>query len=223
MKDIGPLPSDRARLIQSLWQDARREADQITAKAQAEAQKILEESNSFRKLEMGRSLERARLEAGPHVSRIINQARRRAMQTLLECRYSFLDSCYDEALKLSSGARSPGKETRSSLHDLLRPAMSALGDLQHVEIKLNPADMASARSILEEKGTPFDLAGDENISGGALVKGCGGDLVADNTIEARLSALKKLPPIELLKMINPGKSKRGASQPVPPHPGRNRE
>ncbi len=203
MKDPEALPSDRARLIKSLWQDARREADQLVAKAQTEANKLLEDNVSFREREMALSSERAQMEAKPQVSRILNRARSRARQFLLEGRYAFLSSCFDEALQLAARDDDLREETRSALPCLLAQALSVMGDREHIQVTLNPADMECARLLLEEKGTSFDLIADENICGGAMVKGNDGSIVADNTLEARLGALRKMPPIDLLKMINP--------------------
>jgi len=207
MNDPGAPASGRGRLIESLWQDARREADQCVTKAEAEAEKLLEDNASFREHEVALSSEKARQEADPHVARILNQARGRARQLLLEGRYSFLDSCFDEALRLATGNDGFREEVRSSFPHLLTQALSVLGNREDMEISVNPADVANARSILDETGTSFNLVADESTCGGVMIRTNGGSIVADSTLEARLSALRKAPPIDLLKMINPGEDR----------------
>jgi len=207
MNDPGASASGRGRLSESLWKDARREADQCVAKAQAEAEKLLEDNASFREREAALSSEKAHKEAKPRVSRILNQARSRSRQLLLEGRYSFLDSCFDEALRLATGNDGFREEVRSSFPRLLTQALSVLGNRENMEISVNPADVANARSILDETGTTFNLVVDENTGGGVRVRANGGSIVADSTLEARLSALRNAPPIDLLKMLNPGEDR----------------
>ena len=138
---------------------------------------------------------------------ILNRARGRARQILLEERYSFLNSCFDEAMELITGSNAFQKRVRSSFSPLLKQALSVLGNQESMKIILNPVDMEDARSILDGKGTSFDLVADENTRGGVILKGDCGSIVADSSLEARLSALRKRPPIDLLKMIRPGEDR----------------
>ncbi len=207
MNDETPSASGRGRLIESLWRDAKREADQCIARAKTEARKLLEDTALFREREMAQSSEKAEREAKPHVAMILNQARGRARQILLEGRYSFLNSCFDEVLGLITGNNALQERVRSSFSPLLEQALSALGNQDSVEILLNPVDMEKARSVLDGTGTAFDLVTDENIRGGAMLKGNCGSLVADSTLETRMSVLRKRPPIDLLQMIHPGEDR----------------
>jgi vacuolar-type H+-ATPase subunit E/Vma4 len=196
--------SRRDRLIESLWQDARREADQYIARAQAEVRKLLEDSVSFRETEMARSTENARIRATPQVAMILNQARNRTRLLLLEGCYSFLNSCFDDAMESVTGKNGLDKRVRSSFPALLAQALSVLENQGSMEITMNPADMEKARSILDGKGTSFNLVADEATLGGVRLKGDSGSFVVDSTLEARMSALRTTPPLDILKMVRPG-------------------
>jgi vacuolar-type H+-ATPase subunit E/Vma4 len=202
MSDAETSASGRERLIESLWQDARREADQILLKARSEAKKLIEDVGLFREQEMAFASKKARDEALPHVSRILNHAQSRARQLNLEGRHIFLHSCFDEVLELVTRDSSNSEAVRASFPHLLRQALDVLDGLDDIEIILNPLDMEKARLLLHEAEFTFELVADEKILGGALLKAKNGSMIVDGTIEGRMSALKETPPVDVLKLIS---------------------
>ena len=72
MIDNGASASGRDRLFESLWRDAKREVEKNLQKAQEDADKLIEDSGLFREREMALCAEKARDEAMPQVSRILN-------------------------------------------------------------------------------------------------------------------------------------------------------
>lgn len=195
--------SSRDRLIDSLWLDARREASQELQQAQAEADRLMEESRLFGEQQMALASETAEEEAMPNVSRILNQAYNRARQLVLDGRYAFLESCFDEVLETIQHDNSFRKNARAALPHLLRQVVNVLEGREDIKILLNPDDRESARLILEEMKIKPDLVPDKNISGGVMLRTRDGAIIVDNTIEGRLGVLREASPIELLKLIGP--------------------
>jgi len=193
--------SSRQRLIESLWEDARREAQQQVEKARSEAGNLIEESRQFFEKQMALADMKAREEALPHVSRTLNQARNRTRQFVLEERLGFLNSCLDEVAGRVTREKGFVKKVRAAFEYLLGDALSAMGDAGKIEGIVNPLDAARARGILVEKGIDYDLTEGGNITGGVLLRAREGTMVVDNTIEGRLGTLRETPPVDLLRLI----------------------
>jgi vacuolar-type H+-ATPase subunit E/Vma4 len=201
MSDGGAPGSGRDRLMVSLWQNARREAEQDLQKARAEADKLMEESRQFQEREMILSNEKARDEAMPQVSRIMNRAHNRVRKLILEGRYAFLDSCFDGVLGLTAGESVFRESVRSALPQMFKQALAVMNGRDDIEILLNPDDMDNGRALLKKTGFGFELVSDEEIYGGVMLRVKGGSMIVDNTIKGRLSALRETPPVDLLAMI----------------------
>ena len=198
--------SSRQRLIESLWEDARREAHQRVEKAHSEAENLIGESRRFFERQMTLADMKAREEALPHVSRTLNQARNRTRQFVLEERLGFLNSCLDEVAGKTSREETFAKKARAAFEGLLDEALSAMGDAGKIEAAVNPEDAAQARNILDGKGIDHDLVEDGSISGGVLLQARGGTMAVDNTIEGRLETLRETPPVDLLRLIRESQS-----------------
>jgi vacuolar-type H+-ATPase subunit E/Vma4 len=202
MRDAETSTSGRDRLIGSLWQDAKREADQNLLKARSQAKKLIKDIDFFQEREMAFASEKASDEALPHVSRILNYAHSRARQLILEGRYVFLHSCFDEVLELVTRDSSYSEAVRTSFPYLLRQALDVLDGLDDIEIILNPFDLDNARLLLSEAELTFKLVADEKIRGGAMLRTKRGSMIVDGTIEGRMSALKETPPVDVLELIS---------------------
>jgi len=207
MSDSSKSGPGRERLVESLWQDARREADQELQKARAEAERLQDENRNFRDKEISLAHEKARIEAMPHAARILNRARNRVRQLLLEGRYSFLDSCFEEAGKAIRSDDSLREKVRAILPDLLTQALDIMGQRDDLQVRLNPADVKSVRMVFTDKGLSTEIIADKNISGGAMLTCSDGSMIVDATIDGRLNALRETPPVALLNLIAIGDSR----------------
>jgi vacuolar-type H+-ATPase subunit E/Vma4 len=194
--------SGREHLIESLWQDARREAEQELLRARLEARKIMDESSELKQREMDLAAEKALSEAAPQVSRILNQAYARVKDLILRGRYDFLDSCFEEVSAFIYGDPGVRKGFRAAFKHLLTLTMAALDGRKDIVVLLNPDDIQNARKILHADGSTLKLVPDEQISGGVLLKTEDGSMVVDGTIMGRLTALREAPFVDLLKMIS---------------------
>ncbi|UCG38615.1 MAG: V-type ATP synthase subunit E [bacterium] len=202
MKGSTSPTSGRDRLLESLWQDARREAEHKLHEAQDEAERLLADSARYREEEIARSMEAAFESAAPAVARILNQARNAIRSRILQTRYAFLESCLQETWTRLTGDGSAREALRANAADLLLQALSGLGDHQELQIRVNAEDEESARAVLAHAGVDAKVVVEEDIAGGARVL-VGETGVVDNTVARRLAVLKEEPPLALLRLLDP--------------------
>lgn len=195
--------SGRDLLIASLWQDTKREAESNLQSARAEALNLVENATVQRERKRELACEKAREEAVPIVARILNQARGEAEKAILQARYALLEECYEKAKRLLMDDHDTVAAIRSCLGYLLRQAVSALDSPIGTRIHVNPDDVDTSRSILEELGLDIRIVGQEDILGGALVRIGDGSRIIDNSVMGRLRTLRKTPPVRILSLLNP--------------------
>lgn len=203
MTDSGSSFSGRDQLIESLWKDTRREAENILQGARVEARKLVEDATVHRERTLESACEKAGEEALPIVARILNQARGEAEKAVLQSRYALLNECYEEVNRLLMEDQDTVTTIRSSLGSLLRQAASGLDSPGDTQIHVNPDDVDASRSVLEELGLDIRIVGQEDIRGGALVRIDDGSRIIDNTVTGRLQALRETPPVRILSHLNP--------------------
>jgi vacuolar-type H+-ATPase subunit E/Vma4 len=212
MSDNETFSTGRERLIESLWEDARKEGEQILLKARSEARRLLEDVKSFRERELALSVEKARQEALPHIARVLNKARAQARRIALEERYAFLESCFADALRLLAEDSDFREEVRASSPRLLEPVLSGAGFWDRIEVHLNPADKERALSLLKKRRLRGNFVEEDSIIGGAKVV-LDGTKILDNTIDGRLGVLRESPPIEILRLFeSAGKTEQPATR-----------
>lgn len=191
------------RLLESLWQDARREAGQNLAKAKVRADKLRTDIRAHRDQEIVTSLERAGEEAAPEIARILNSARTAVEEKILHGRYGFLQRCLEQARDHLNGSEETYEGARRAFETLFQQAASHFDGLDKVRITVFPADMEAAETALS--GTPLKatIIQDPDTLGGVRIETADGSRVVDNTVATRLATLEEHPPVELLKLILP--------------------
>lgn len=203
MTGSGSSPSGGDQLSESLWQNARREAEGNLQRARAEALKLVEDAAAFMERQLELVSEKAREEAAPMVARILNKARGEAEKTTLQARYALLEECYEEAERMLTEDSGTLAAVRSCLGSRLRQAAAGLDTPGDTLILVNPDDVDPSRSVLEEMGLDVRIAGQAEILGGVLIEVCGGSRIIDNTVTGRLRALRETPPVRILNLLNP--------------------
>ncbi|MDF1525040.1 MAG: V-type ATP synthase subunit E [bacterium] len=203
MTGPGSLSSGGDQLSESLWQDARREAEGNLQRARAEALKLVEGAEAFLERQLELVSEKAREETTPMVARILNKARGEAEKVTLEARYALLEKCYEEAGRMVAEDSAILASVRSCLDSTLRQAVAGLDTPGDTLILVNPDDVDTSRSILQEMGLDIRVDGLEEILGGVLVRIDGGSRLIDNTVTGRLGALREAPPVRILSLLNP--------------------
>jgi len=195
--------SGSVRLLESLWQDARREASQNLVRAKARADKLLSDIQDHREHAIAQARERAQEEAAAEMARILNGARSTVEKSILRGRYSFIEDCLDEAkLILKDNVDTTGS-VRSSFDFLFQKAAQQFEDGEELLVIVSPGDLEAARTLAKEAELKCTIVPEPNTLGGARIETADGNRVVDNTVAARLHTLGEDLPVELLKMTLP--------------------
>jgi vacuolar-type H+-ATPase subunit E/Vma4 len=204
MSDPSRGPSGTDRLLESLWLDARREAEQNLARARAQSGKLLADIRDYRDKEFARAHERAREKAVSEMARILNRARGTIEKATLEGRYRFLDDCLTQARTMLNRNEETAGAARAAFDSLFRQAAVHFDGSSEVQITINPADRKKARAFASKAGFECKIVEEEGISGGVRIETADGSYVVDNTIDSRLTTLGERPPVEILDLTVPG-------------------
>ncbi len=204
MSDPSRGSSGSERLLESLWLDARREADQNQARARAQADKLVADIKDYRDKELIRARERARERAAPEMARILNRARGTVEKAALEERYCFLDECLTLARTKLNGNEETAGAARAAFDSLFRQAAVHFDGTSEVQVTINPADRKEARALVSQGGLECRIVEEDGISGGVRIETVDGSYVVDNTIDSRLATLGERPPVEILDLTVPG-------------------
>ncbi|MDF1535469.1 MAG: V-type ATP synthase subunit E [bacterium] len=204
MNDRSRDTSGSDRLLESLWQDAKREAAQNLSRATAQAAKLLADIQAYRDREVARAHERALEKAAPEIARILNRARGAVEKRTLDETYRFLDECLARARILLNGSEDISGAARAAFEPLFRQAAVHFESEQEVRIVIAPADLEIARRLVSEAGFECTIAEEPGILGGARIEAANGSRLVDNTIAGRLAVLGEYPPVEVLGSMLPG-------------------
>ena len=205
MNDSYGSSSGSDRLLESLWQDARREAEQNLAKARAQSGKLLADIRDYRDKELARAHERAREKASSEAARILNRARSTIEKATLEGRYRFLDDCLTQARTMLNGNEETAGAARAAFDSLFRQAAVHFDGSSKVQITINPADRKKAKALVSRAGFECKIVEENGILGGVRIETADGSYVVDNTIDSRLATLGERPPVEILGLTVPGR------------------
>ncbi len=204
MSDPSQGSSGTDRLLESLWLDARREAEQDLAKARAQSDKLLADIRDYRDNELTRAHERAREKAAAEMARILNRARGAIEKVTLEGRCRFLDDCLALARTMLNGNEKTVGAARAAFDWLFRQAAVHFDGSSKVQITINPADRKKAKTLVSRAGFECKIVEENGILGGVRIETADGSYVVDNTIDSRLATLGERPPVEILGLTVPG-------------------
>jgi vacuolar-type H+-ATPase subunit E/Vma4 len=196
--------SDRALLLESLWRDARREGDEMIARARAEASRMLAEAGARAKKAIEEARAHASRTASPEAARIRNRSCRKAAGEELERRQQIVDGLFAEVeADLAQGAYSQADLAAASL-SLCAELADRLPPGARGTLTARPSDCERCRALLAARGFDVEVRGDEALAGGVLFASADGRETFDNTLPARLASLRASPPLALYRELFPG-------------------
>jgi len=171
---------ERARILE----EAEAETDRIEAEARQDAETI-------------RDRHFARLRSQAHTDRVrrINEARLKVRFQVMQTKESLLTAVFDGGAGQLTQARTDSRYP-DTLRHLIQEAVDELG--QDIIIRLDPRDTAAAQSLI-----PATCTVDPSLEcwGGIVASTTDGQLVVDNTLEARLEQAKTLLRNDLTALI----------------------
>ncbi|UCF30380.1 MAG: V-type ATP synthase subunit E [bacterium] len=201
MNDERRSPPSRQQLVESLWRDARREADGILAQAQTEGRRIEEDAHLSNERILRETLERTQIETGSETARILNLAANSARRHLLQCRYSILEEGIARLEGMLAGSATLDSELRLALPRLLAEALEGVRQGAGIKITVHPADEGAVGAIIQDRGMSAEVIGDPRLIGGAVVAVNNSFEIRDNSVLSRLQAIRETPPLALLKEL----------------------
>ena len=205
MNENSSSSSGSGRLLESLWQDASREAGQNLTRARARADKLLSDIQDHREQTISQARERAREEASAEIARILNRARSTVEKATLGGRYGFIARCLDKAKSTLSSNFEMTESVHSSFDSLFHKAAQHFDRGDKLLVTISPVDLEAARTLVTAAELEGTIIPEPGTLGGVRIETADGSRVVDNTVAARLETLAENLPVELLKMTLPDK------------------
>ena len=180
-------------LSRAMISEAKTEAEQITASAQAKADEIRQRARQQAEAEKAEILGRARQEADRLRGQVVATTQMKARTLELEHREKLLDGVFDEARKQLSSIQQ-WSDYNKIAHKLLQEAVQQLGASKIQVSADEKTQQALVKEGLEQLSKELGI---EIILGKPLNQGLGvtsetvdGHLQYDNTLETRLDRLQ---------------------------------
>ncbi len=192
-------------LRKAVLEKAKAEADEIIMKALRKAEEIVKEAEE-KKRQLIES-ERRRIQVELRVEARIAEARRKARIILASARSDLMKEVEKKAVEKLKSLDSETK--RKSLEALIVEALKAIKEISphasELEVFVSPEDKDLAAEILTSAigGSKFVIHEDPSILGGVKISCCEGQVVVDDTYNARLSKALSLIVKEVLEVERP--------------------
>jgi len=180
-------------LSRAMISEAKADAEQITAGAQAKAEEIRQRARQQAEAERAKILNAARQEADRLRGQVVATSQMKARTMELEHREKLLDSVFDAARKQLSSIEE-WSEYDQIAHKLLHEAVQQLGSSK-IQVRVDEkTQKALAKKGLEqlskEMGTEIILGKQLSQGLGVISETVDGHLQYDNTLETRLDRLQ---------------------------------
>ncbi|MDI6888639.1 MAG: V-type ATP synthase subunit E family protein [Methanocellales archaeon] len=179
------------KIISKIESDAKAEMQRIKADAMQEAKKILDDARRRGEQEHSRILERGRKDIDALVNRIKSGARIDAMRTVIGAKDQVISRCFTEAREALSKLTAT-KKYETVLRNLMTDGAKLVGN--DVIILSNKKDKSVVKKVISsmsKKGAKISVGKkDIDTIGGVAIKSKSGDIMVNNTFEARLERQK---------------------------------
>lgn len=180
MADLAALLDREASAeIEAITSEARTRAEEIVAKAEADAQALLAQRQRAAESQHEAAMVRARSSAQLEASSLKLQAQQSAIESVFSAVEGRLAALAGDAARF-----------KPVLTTLLREAIDALGGASAVRgLVVNPADHALATEVASSLGLTAQVRTDPSVVGGVRLEG-GSNVAIENTLLGRLDALR---------------------------------
>ncbi len=190
------------QILRAMEDESAREREAILAAARAEAERIVAQARA--EADAGR---RQRLEAELRAvraeqARQLNDARLASLKAVAAARDALIDAAFREAAARLRGLRS-SSSYRAVLRRLLAEAAAEVGPGDLV-VRVDPADAALARDLVDALGLTAVVEPTLPCDGGVEVGDAAGRVVARNTFESRLRRARDALRPELVAAVEAG-------------------
>lgn len=196
------MKSEVDRIIGKIESDARAEMQRIKADAAQEAKKILDEARKTGEQGHSRILERGKKDIDTLVNRIKSGARIDARRTIIGAKDQVISRCFAEAREALDKLTNT-KKYETVLRNLIDDGAKLIGnDIIVFSNKKDKSIVKKVTSSMSKKGVKISV-GKENIDtiGGVVIKSKSGDIMVNNTFEARLERQKSELRYEVSKIL----------------------
>jgi V/A-type H+-transporting ATPase subunit E len=189
------------KIISKIESDAKAEAQRIKADARQEAKRILDDARERGEREHSKILGRGKKDIDTLVNRIKSGARIDARRTVIGTKNQVISRCFAEAREALSKLTNT-KKYENVLRNLITDGAKLVGN--DVILLSNKKDKHIVRKVISSmpKGAKISV-GKESIDtmGGVAVKSKSGDVMVNNTFEARLERQKNELRYEISKIL----------------------
>lgn len=190
------------KIIAKVESDAKAEMQRIKADATQEAKKILDDARRRGEQEHSKILERGKKDIDTLVNRVKSGARIDTRRTVIGAKDQVISRCFAEAREALSKLTST-KRYETVLRNLIADGAKLIGnDVVVLSNKKDKSVVKKVTSSMSKKGVKISV-GKENIDaiGGVAVKSKSGNVVVNNTFEARLERQKNELRYEISKIL----------------------
>jgi len=205
------MSSGADKIVSNILSDAQRKADVIIQEAHKESELILEEGQKKAQAEKEKILDDSNKQSSMKYQQLISEAKMNARRAELESREEVIEDAFKQAEEdLKKIASSSSEEYKKSLIEIVKEATLEVGGgevVLHLKtedvVKIKDSIETIAKDVEAQTGIKTTIEIGENINtiGGAVVKTKNGEIEVNNTIESRLSRFKKSLRSEVAKVL----------------------
>lgn len=183
-------------ILRAMQAQADAEIAQITRAADAEIAQLIAEAEAHAQAIRARHRARTELLIAQQAATLQNQAELDARRALAEAREQLLNEAFAQAQARLAHIRQ-SNDYPAILRALAQQAINALGNdvtttsAQRLIVRVDPDDVALARTVFSELGVSFEIVPQTMPLGGVEIATLDERIVITNTLAARLERVRK--------------------------------
>ncbi|MCL2116067.1 MAG: V-type proton ATPase subunit E [Methanobrevibacter sp.] len=195
------MSSGTENIVSNIKSEAQIKADKILQEAEVKVDSILENGNKKAEAEKNNILDDAKKQSDMRYQQIISEAKMNSRRLELEAREEVIETAFNKANdELKNIASSSDTKYVSSLNKMIKEAATEIGGgnlivqvKEEDKTKISSKLSSIANEIKSElnKDTNLEIGEAIETIGGAILKTKNGEIVVNNTIEARMIRYKK--------------------------------
>lgn len=190
------------KIVSTILSEAESRAEEIIKDAEKKKDKIIKEGKEKAKKVKEETLRRLKKEGRMKYRQIISNAKIKARRSELKTREKLIEKSFKIAEnKLKEMASKHSEKYKQALINLIERSITEIGGGE-LQLHLNSRDTEFIKDQIEDisnkvsekigKNVKLELGEEINTIGGVIVRTKDGSIEVNNTLEARLSRLKKV-------------------------------